>query len=93
MKKTTIDDKINGLYRKADLFNLNPHGHDRHRSLSKYPSVRIDGIITDDVFDYCDGQFNDNWIWSSPDQTFTNLYFKYPADALVFSLRFSTITS
>jgi hypothetical protein len=59
-----------------------------------YPFVRIADEQQEDAYSWCQENFGENWIWASPIQTdYTDVYFLQPEDALLFRLRFNTLTT
>lgn len=53
--------------------------------------VRINGHLTHEINDrlviYCDKNFNDDWVWSSPIQAnYTDMLFLHEEDAIMFRL-------
>ena len=58
-----------------------------------YPSASIaDDEKLDSIYEWCEANLGDDWIWSNPTQTdYVKLWFKTEYDALVFKLKFNTI--
>jgi len=74
--------------RKADIFGV---GYYSPKSITEYPRVRIPKEIQNEAYSYCQENFGDNWIWSSPTQTdYTDVYFIESADSLIFKLKFKS---
>lgn len=72
--------------RKAKIFDV---GYKSPRSIHEYPRVRIPDSLSNEAYEWCQEQFGDKWIWSSPLQTdYTDLYFIEPEDAFLCRLRF-----
>jgi hypothetical protein len=59
------------------------------KSIHDYPRVRIPDEIQHLAYEYCQENFDENWIWSSSLQTnYTDIFFLEPEDALLCRLRF-----
>lgn len=57
-----------------------------------YPRAKIKRDDADAALEYCQTQFGDGWIWSSPLHTETSkIWFLHQEDALLFKLRFNTV--
>lgn len=57
-----------------------------------YPRAKIRRDDIDAALDYCQENFGDGWIWSSPVHTDTSkIWFLHQEDALLFKLRFNTV--
>jgi hypothetical protein len=77
------------LKERARLFRT-----DGTQPLINYPKVRMHGSIALEAYAWCQEQFGDNWVWSSPIQTnYTEIYFIHPEDAFLTRLKFPTITT
>lgn len=58
------------------------------------PFARIKDEYQSEAYTWCQDNFGENWIWSSPIQTdYTDIYFLQPEDALLFRLRFDTLAT
>ena len=57
--------------------------------------VRInDWDLDENTHQWCDENFGDKWIWSSPTQTnYADLYFANDEDAFLFKLKFDTLAT
>jgi hypothetical protein len=56
--------------------------------------ARVSRDISDEAQVWCEDNFGDNWVWSSPTQTdYSDFYFKTPEDAFLFRLRFETLVT
>lgn len=74
--------------RKKTIFK-NPNDE---LELSIYPFAKIKRDDIDEAMIYCQENFQDEWIWSSPIQTeISKIWFLHQEDALLFKLRFNTI--
>jgi hypothetical protein len=64
---------------------------DQSAQIKEFSKVRIDNSIRHIAFGWCNKNFGDAWIWSSPTQSdYTDVYFANSEDATVFKLTFST---
>jgi hypothetical protein len=60
----------------------------------EYPFARISHDYQSEAYTWCQENFGEEWIWSSPFQTsYTDIYFLRPEDALLFRLRFDTFAT
>jgi hypothetical protein len=61
--------------------------------IKQFPSARISDAGQSEAYKWCQDQFGENWIWSSPIHTWwTDIYFLNKQDAVLFKLRFNTLT-
>lgn len=85
MAKQTPED----FFRKRKLFNSSLAELELDKN---YPCARISRDDINTAMDYCQENFNDEWIWSSPIHTETSkIWFLHHEDALLFKLRFNTV--
>ena len=59
-----------------------------HTYITKYPVVRI-STPWRDVYEWCQTELGNNWIWVAPDSGCIDMYFIYSEDAVTFKLKFS----
>jgi len=79
------------LRRRLRIFNVDYKSIQR---IQDFPSVRINDALQSEAYKWCQLNFNDEWVWSSPIQTeYTNIYFLRSEDALLFKLRFETLVT
>ena len=80
------------LRRKLRNFNVAPTGS--HDSLNDYTCIEIpENDISELIYEWCQDNLGDNWIWSNPPQTdYVKLWFKSEYDAVVFKLKFNTLS-
>ena len=63
--------------------------NDPNSSIKNFPKVRISDEIQSEAYKWCQENFGERWVWSSPIHTwYTDLYFMEPEDALLCRLRF-----
>ena len=87
----TLNEIVNveGLERKRKNLGITFDGVFYH-SLAQ---ARIDDGIKSAAYEWCQENFNDDWIWSRPSMSadYIDLYFLKSEDAFLFGLRFQTI--
>lgn len=77
--------------RRLKIFNVDYKSIQR---IQDFPFARISDEYQSEAYIWCQKNFGDNWIWSSPIQTdYTDIYFLQPEDALLFRLRFDTLAT
>ena len=54
---------------------------DKRKYLNSYTQIKVNNA-SDEMLDWCEETFGDNWIWN-----FSTFYFKYPKDAMFFRLK------
>jgi hypothetical protein len=59
-----------------------------------FPFARIKDKSQSEAYKWCQENFGENWIWSSPIQTdYTDIYFLQLEDVLLFKLKFDTLAT
>ena len=82
---------LESLHRRQEIFNVDYKSLQR---MEDFPFARISDNYQSEAYKWCQENFGENWIWSSPIQTsYTDIYFLQPEDALLFRLRFDTLAT
>jgi len=82
---------LESLHRRQEIFNVDYKSLQR---MEDFPFARISDAYQSEAYKWCQENFGENWIWSSPIQTdYTDIYFLQPEDALLFRLRFDTLAT
>jgi len=77
--------------RRQEIFNIDYKSLQR---MKDFPSARISDDYQSAAYKWCQDNFGENWIWSSPIQTeYTDIHFLHREDALLFRLRFDTLAT
>jgi len=77
--------------RRRKIFNVDYKSIQR---IQDFPSARIPDKDQSEVYKWCQENFGENWIWSSPIHTdYTDIYFLISEDAFLFRLRFNTLAT
>lgn len=79
------------LKRREKMFNVDYKNLQR---MKDFPFARIADEYQAEAYKWCQENFGEDWIWSSPILTeYTDIYFLTPEDALLFKLRFDTLAT
>jgi len=81
-----------GFRRRLKIFGYD--ARDPNNRITNFPKIRILDEDQSRAYKWCQENFGDEWIWACPINTnYTDIYFLHPEDALLFRLRFNTITT
>ena len=92
--KICISSPITEESLRRELKNFNVSSIAPHEALNNYTCIEIpENNILELIYEWCRDNLGDNWIWSNPPQTdYVKLWFKSEYDAVVFKLKFNTLS-
>lgn len=96
---TVITRVANSFERKIKVFSNDQRTTKKtklglHDAIKLFPVARIRKDSEDEAYLWCQENIKDNWIWSSPTHTnYAEVYFIHEEDALIFRLKFGSITA